>query len=340
MDTITQAILGAAIGEAGFRHRLGGKAVVFGALCGLFPDLDMVVGLSGRWAMLIHHRGISHSLFFLLLMTPLLAWIGYLWARREKSYLLWAHLAFWALITHPLLDITTSYGTQILSPFSDRRFAIDAVSIIDPLYTLPLCLALVIGLIPKFSPRLRRGFAIAMLAFTTGYLAVGYCQSRRAVSIATVQLQESGFHASRVRALPTMFNIWLWRVVARDDEGTLQVGMLSTVYPGPIAFEKLVLPKDALLDQTMATEKGKIFRWFAADFVSARVVLDSRRNKVYLFDQRYGLVTEPARSIFGACAEFDCNGRLVAFELSDRPRQLKISAELSLMWRLLFRKME
>ena len=40
--------------------------------------------------------------------------------------------------THGLLDSCTSYGTQLFWPFSDERVAWDTMSIVDPLFTIPL----------------------------------------------------------------------------------------------------------------------------------------------------------------------------------------------------------
>src|SRR5690606_37503481 len=64
MDLVTQAVLGAAIGEAGWGKKLGAGAMCAGALLGMTPDLDIISGLAGQWASLIHHRGVSHSLLF------------------------------------------------------------------------------------------------------------------------------------------------------------------------------------------------------------------------------------------------------------------------------------
>lgn len=47
MDTVTQMLFGATVAQAGFRCRLGRKAMVAGAALGLIPDLDVAVGWIG-----------------------------------------------------------------------------------------------------------------------------------------------------------------------------------------------------------------------------------------------------------------------------------------------------
>ena len=76
MDSITQAVLGATIAEAGFRRRLGGRAVAFGAICGALPDLDIAAGFIDQWATLTNHRGFSHSLLVLPLVAVGMGWVG------------------------------------------------------------------------------------------------------------------------------------------------------------------------------------------------------------------------------------------------------------------------
>jgi len=154
MDTSTQAVLGAAVGQALFGHRLGRRAAVWGAVGGLIPDLDMLAVLAtGAWGEFVLHRGPSHSLLFAPVFGPLLGLAVWRFHSRRRAVDpgaadrdghatrhpgdperrgTWMWLFTAALFTHPLLDVFTSYGTQLLAPFSRQRFACDAVGIIDP----------------------------------------------------------------------------------------------------------------------------------------------------------------------------------------------------------------
>lgn len=335
MDSITQAVLGATIGEAGFRRRLGGRAVALGALCGVLPDLDIAAGFIDQWATLTHHRGFSHSLLVLPLVAPVMGWVGYRWARRETPCRAWVHLALWALLTHPLLDLCTTYGTQLLWPVSKARFALDAVAIIDPFYTLPLLLALLLGRWPRMPARVSGRLAVGALAVTTAYLALGFVQSRRAVGLASAALARQDFAADAVRATPTLGNIWLWRIVARNEDGDLRVGYVSTWSPGPTHFDALERPDDPLVAAALRSEPGRTLAWFAGGMVSARVHHSADGAAVVLRDQRYGSVTRPCGGLFGLAVHFDRAGRFIRAGRAPPTRLVDWREELSARWHLL-----
>ena len=62
MDIITQAALGGAVAQAGFRTT-GRRGILFGAFCGIVPDLDGLLSIGDGWQDLVIHRGSSHSLW-------------------------------------------------------------------------------------------------------------------------------------------------------------------------------------------------------------------------------------------------------------------------------------
>ncbi|MDG2448397.1 MAG: metal-dependent hydrolase, partial [Saprospiraceae bacterium] len=140
MDSITQAVLGAAIGEAVAGRKIGHKAAIAGAVIGTIPDLDVLfIPFLDEMTKMSFHRGYSHSILFCLVTAFLIAfamskikWIGDLSYRKA-----WM-VSFFALFTHVLLDAFTTYGTQLLLPFSDWRISFDSINIVDPIYTLPL----------------------------------------------------------------------------------------------------------------------------------------------------------------------------------------------------------
>ena len=129
MDTATQALLGAVVGQAGFSHRLGRRALVFGAVGGLLPDLDVVAMAShGPFAEFTYHRGTTHALWFGPVVGPVLGWAiwrYYRWRGRDGPgqpgdpalRSAWMGLMALALFTHPLIDLFTCYGTQLFAPF-------------------------------------------------------------------------------------------------------------------------------------------------------------------------------------------------------------------------------
>jgi inner membrane protein len=155
MDSVTQFVLGAAIGEATLRQpdREGGKALAWqaawiGGLVATLPDLDVLSRplLTAPQA-LASHRGITHSFFFCTLASPILALgLRRLFPRHDLSLRRWTVFVWLALTTHWMLDCLTTYGTQVFQPFSDYPVNIGSIFIIDPLYTLPLFVGVLISI--------------------------------------------------------------------------------------------------------------------------------------------------------------------------------------------------
>jgi inner membrane protein len=283
---------------------------------------------------MIHHRGITHSVFFAVAVAPLIGWVAWRANQRKGSVSTWAHLAFWSVVTHPLLDLFTSYGTQLLSPFSNRRFAIDAIPIVDPIYSVPLLLALLLGIYFRSNPKVGQRVAAGALVFTTAYLLLGLHQSITAKGIAKEQLAAEGFVVDHMRVQPAML-VWMWRIAARDAQGNLRLGSLSTWQPEKIHFQRVDMPDDPLVERALESDRGKTFRWFADDMVGVRVEHHDAGSSVFLDDQRYGSVLEPSRSFWHARAEFDREGRLTDVtreQRSMRGFRSEIVTTWSLMW--------
>lgn len=334
MDSITQGLLGAAVAQAGFGKKLGPRAMLVGALCGVLPDLDVVSGAFGPWASMIHHRGITHSVFFAMAAAPLIGWVAWRASKRKGDVTTWAHLAFWSVVTHPLLDLFTSYGTQLFAPFSDKRFAIDAIPIVDPIYSVPLLFALLVGIYFRSNPKVGQRVAAGTLLFTTAYLLLGLSQSLMAKRLAREQLAAEGFEVDHMRVQPAML-VWMWRIAARDTHGNLRLGSLSTWKPERIHFERVDLPDDPLVKRALESDRGKTFRWFADDMVGVRVEQHDGGSSVFLDDQRYGSVLEPSRSFWHARVEFDREGHLI--DVKREQRSMKgFRSEIVTTWGLMW----
>ncbi|MFZ9886985.1 MAG: metal-dependent hydrolase [Myxococcota bacterium] len=335
MDSITQAVLGAAIGQAGYRHRLGRRALLFGAVCGTLPDLDVVAGLAGEWASLLHHRGPSHSVLVLPLVAPLVGTLGYRLSGRRGAWRDWWQLAFWALITHPLLDVFTSYGTQLLSPLSDRRFALDGLSIIDPAYTLPLLLV-VLAACRKSAGVFTRRAALVALLLTTLYGFVGYLQSQRVIHKATEVLAAEGFVPVRVRALPTFMNVIAFRVIARNVDGDVRVGYTTPAEEVPLNFLASPAANSDHVETLLATREGQIFAWFTDGFLRAEVRSRGEGQHVRLHDLRYGRLSAPLESLWGAEGTVGQNGKGTLSRWNERSG-FDVREEWRRQWALIFR---
>ena len=139
MDSLTQLTFGAACGEAILGQKVGRKALVWGAVLGTLPDLDVFIPLGGPVNDFVYHRGFSHSLILLALLSPMIAWlISKIHPDTKRYYRGWVLLSFLVLEASVLLDLLTIYGTQIFWPFDTTPMAIPVLFIIDPLFTLPI----------------------------------------------------------------------------------------------------------------------------------------------------------------------------------------------------------
>ncbi len=119
MDSVTQIALGASVGEATLGKKVGRPAIVWGGVCGLLPDLDVLIPLGDAIKNFTYHRSASHSLLVLTLLTPLIVKIILKQHPDSARYQFrWHTLVFLVFITHILLDGLTVYGTQILWPLA------------------------------------------------------------------------------------------------------------------------------------------------------------------------------------------------------------------------------
>ena len=213
MDSLTQIALGAAVTLATMGRRTAAwKAVFWGAVAGTLPDLDAFIDHGNAILNMTRHRAESHALFVLTLAAPVLAWIVSRIHGEATLFKRW-WLAMWlALITHPLLDTLTVYGTQLLQPFSDYPFAVGSVFIIDPAYTVPLIVGVVAALRLK-SVRGLKWNAVGLVVSTL-YLAWSVGAQQHATQVARASLQADGIAAEHLLVTPAPFNTVLWRLVA------------------------------------------------------------------------------------------------------------------------------
>jgi len=305
MDTFTQIVLGAAVGQAVGYRRLGRTALALGAIGGTLPDLDVVANSLGSLAEWQYHRGVTHSLFLGPVIGPILSyglWRAYRrWrpaspcAQPDGLGAMVAVLIL-AIVTHPLLDLFTVYGTQLLAPFSDARFVVPAVSIIDPIYTVVLLVAVILGLL-----RHRAAIPVTVIALTLSSAYLFYCwdQNQQAETEARRQLAAQGQRAADLRAYTTIFQPWLRRVVVREDEH-VRVGFVSTWRSSPIPWTCITRPDDPAIERARATPEVQILARFASGQIWPSLRRDEQGRAVVRFtDLRYGVPGPTAAGWWG-----------------------------------------
>ncbi len=238
MDSVSQFALGAALGVAVMGRRTAvWKAALWGGVAGTLPDLDAFIDHGDAVRNMVLHRAASHGLFWLLLVSPLLGWLVARVHGEMAQWRRWALAIGLALVTHPLLDTMTVYGTQLLQPFSSFPYVVGSIFIIDPLYTLPLLAGLVIVLA---RPAWRGLRANAWgLALSTVYLAWSAAAQWHVQGVVQASLAAAGAPAARVLVTPAPLNTVLWRVVVMREDG-YEEGFYSLLDPAPhVRFERL-----------------------------------------------------------------------------------------------------
>lgn len=225
MDSLTQIVLGAACGEAVLGKKIGNKALLFGAVGGTIPDLDVFIGswmYSNEIQAMAFHRGFMHSVLFAFIGAFLFGWLVfklYDKGKRHNSTTLrgWQKLFFWALFTHPLLDCFTPYGTQLFYPFSDYRVAFNNISVADPFYTAPFLICLIVLMFFKRQKKQRRLWLKLGIGISSIYMIFTLFNKYRVDSVFESSLKNQNISFERYRTQPTIFNNILWYGVVETD---------------------------------------------------------------------------------------------------------------------------
>lgn len=215
MDSLSQFALGAAVAHAVVGKQLGPRALLLGGALGTLPDLDVLVPMGGAIADYSYHRSWSHSWLVHAAVTVPLAWLlrrGWL-ASLSFSRLCWA--VFLVLATHALLDASTIYGTQLFWPLAGQPIGLGSIFIIDPLYTLPL----LVGIVLAWRNRERAAHWNRLgLGLSSAYLLWSIIAQQWIRSQAEQDLAQRGIQASQLLVTAAPFNTFLWRMVAIDDD--------------------------------------------------------------------------------------------------------------------------
>jgi inner membrane protein len=306
VDPLTQGLLGAACGQAVYGRALGRRAVVWGAVIGMSPDLDVVMNATGPMGEWLWHRGFTHALWFGPVLGPAVGWV--LWRWKGGRLRDWIGLAILALLTHPLLDVFTSYGTQLLAPFSRRRFAFDAVGIIDPVYTVLLAVAVAVGLWRGVASKAARLAATVALSLSTAYLVAGLEVNRRAEAFALAQLRDEGVTRATVHAYPTVLQLPLRRIVVREGQ-EVRVGWWSLLAPKPIAWTRFEEADGPYVHAAKQTWEAGVLEWFAMGQTTARLERTPDGAVVEIDDLRYGLPGHPRDGLWGVRVRLNAAGQ-------------------------------
>lgn len=350
MDSFTQFVLGAAVGEAVLGKKIGNRAMLWGGIAGTIPDLDVLAGVvADDVTALAFHRGITHSISFAILapaafaylcsryykqttfamsalITVLFAFvmvwfpaelfgkmnwflliasislggtiIFFTWKKLYPSpykvanadFKSWYKLFFWAILTHPLLDCCTTYGTQIFQPFSDYRVAFCNVSVADPIYTVPFLLCLIIAWVLSRNKQIRTWINWAGIIWGCAYLLFGFYNKMKVDDIFEHAMRNQGIEWARYTTGPSIFTNFLWNCTVETDSAFY----LSThsLYEKEAPSFRRMEKGHQLLSEYENHDDIKTLKWFSKNYYNVIIRED---GKLQINDLRYGNIDERAR---------------------------------------------
>ncbi len=342
MDSLTHLAAGALLGHVVLDKKIGNRAMAWGALAGSLPDLDIVLRpFEDDLSFLIHHRGLSHSVFVAVGTAFVLGWLAAAWGRKADKATArpspgppptaWHYSALFlaALISHLLLDACTAFGTPLLMPWSDHRFALNNLFVIDPLFTLPLVAAAVACLRFGHESRKRQIVARAGLACGGGYLAMTLLVGHWVQGVFAGAIGAQGIESRRLMVAPTPFNSVLWYGIAEGPTG-YHVGYYSVFSPSrPIRFHYVPRNGD-LLDGVQGNPVVKRLIWFSNGYYAVR-----RQDENLVFDVlKFGMLTPEADErpvAFSFILRMETDGALSVENLA-RARDVRWGRLLAALW--------
>ena len=234
MDLLTQGLVGSAVAQSFCEPKAQGRVAIYGAIAGMVPDLDALINSSVDPLLnLDYHRHFSHSLAFIPVGASIVALLIWLISRRRYSFRETWVACYLGYATHGMLDACTSYGTHLLWPFAVDRISWNLVSIIDPLFSLPLLVLTICGVW-----RRQIWFPRAAAMFCVCYLLFAFTQHRQAETAQYELINRRDHNATRHIIKPSIGNVFLHRSVYLH-EGVYYVdaihvipGLSSKIYAG------------------------------------------------------------------------------------------------------------
>ncbi|MFO7744068.1 MAG: metal-dependent hydrolase [Psychroflexus sp.] len=284
MDSLTQIVLGAAVGEVVLGKKVGNKAMVYGAIAGTIPDLDIFIGnFYDTVTALEIHRGFSHSLVFAVLAAPL---FGYIISRihKQANWKEWSLLMFWGLFTHPLLDCFTTWGTQLFWPL-DLRIAFKSIFVIDPLYTLPFLVCLIAASRLKRTSIKRRKLNRLGIILSSSYLVLTLIMKEITFSKFKNALEEQNISYSDLDTRPTPFNVILWSANIKAEDHFL-IGEYSVFDTQPIDFRAYPKQHEKIDDLRQYENLERLI-----DVTKGWYTISENEGELFLNDLRFGLLS-------------------------------------------------
>ena len=285
MDSLTQIVLGASVGEVVLGKKVGNKAILWGAIAGTLPDLDVLLRyFTDEISSTQMHRGFSHSIVFAVLIAPLLGWIAKKihFKLKEVSFKDWTKLFFWTTVTHPLLDAHTTWGTQFFWPFN-YRLAYQNIFVVDPLYTLPFLMFLIIVMTLKKDNPKRSKFNTIGLSLSSTYLLLTLIFKWISFQEFKEGLENQEIEYVEIDTKPSPLNSILWSSLIETDKG-YRTAYYSLFDKQEITYSKEFLKNHHLLEPYL---EQKVIKQLI-DISAGWYRIEEKNGKLLFWDLRFG----------------------------------------------------
>ena len=332
MDPFTQGVLGAAGGQLVSNRQDKLKAAIAGGLSGMAADLDVLIrSNSDPLLALEYHRQFTHALIFIpfgALICSLVFFFLYFRSRLSFKQTYLFCVAGYA--THALLDACTTYGTQLLWPFSNARIAWNNVSVVDPLFTLPLLVLLVLSITKK-----SKTMAIVSMAYALSYLGLGWVQQQRAESYSQRLAQSRGHTPVNLGLKPSYANLIAWKSIY-EHQGRYYVDAIRVALDGKViegtSTEKLDLERHFpwLPADSQQARDVERFRWFSNQYLGV-----DPNNASRIIDVRYSLIPNRLDGMWGIVLDRRADSTKHISWSTSRPSGVALQRDLDTFWSML-----
>ncbi|REJ81937.1 MAG: metal-dependent hydrolase [Bacteroidetes bacterium] len=313
MDSLTQALLGASVGEAILGKKAGNRAMAWGALGGTIPDLDV---LSQNFVEPLRaielHRAFSHSIIFCVIAAVIIGLlISKIHSEKFGTAKQWMWMMFACLFTHVWLDAHTTWGTQVFWPL-EYRVAFNNIFIIDPLYTLPFLFFVLLALTKKRDNPKRTKYNRIGLIVSSIYMLVTIILKGWAFFDIKESLQKQSISYQELETRPTPFNSVLWNATVEQDDAFL-IGYYS-LFDSHNDIQFMKFDKNHALLGKMADEEivKRLIK-----ISEGKYIIQNRDGKIYFNDLRFGqrgIMSPDKEFVFSYELSYDENKNFIATE--------------------------
>ncbi|TAH41554.1 MAG: metal-dependent hydrolase [Bacteroidetes bacterium] len=287
MDSLTHTVLGACLGEAIAGKKIGKKAMLWGAIANNVPDIDVITGIWMNQAdSLLAHRGFTHSILFLFLAAPALAWLfRKKYAASGMQYKDWLLIWGSGILIHLFIDALTAYGTGWFEPFSHYRVSFNVLFVADPFYTIALLISAIALLILKKTNLHRMKWANFALVISTIYIGYALFHKFQVDKISRDNFQEKSISTTDYFSTPTPLNNFLWYIVANTDDG-YEIAYYSVFDKSKDLTFNFYPRRDSLLIAYKDNEEVQKLIRFSAGYYT----IEQKGDTVQFSDLRFGQI--------------------------------------------------